>query len=162
MDNRPPYLPPAGLRYRRAREQRGAPGAAAAAAASSSSSLAPALSPGAGGPAGGAARHVAGVVAPVVRSAVCQCVCGGVWKMAAARGVLAAGLFRGRVAIVTGGGTGIGKAITADLLALGGRGGWGRSAGSPRGCGGSGAGREVKAGDGVGGGGSGGCGGFWG
>ncbi|XP_042335648.1 peroxisomal trans-2-enoyl-CoA reductase [Sceloporus undulatus] len=33
--------------------------------------------------------------------------------------VLAAGLFRSRVAIVTGGGTGIGKAITADLLQLG-------------------------------------------
>lgn len=42
-------------------------------------------------------------------------------KMAAARGLLAPGLFRGRVAIVTGGGTGIGKAIAADLLALGGR-----------------------------------------
>lgn len=41
--------------------------------------------------------------------------------MAAARGLLAAGLFSGRVAIVTGGGTGIGKAIAADLLALGGR-----------------------------------------
>lgn len=41
--------------------------------------------------------------------------------MAAARGLLAAGLFRGRVAIVTGGGTGIGKAIAADLLALGGQ-----------------------------------------
>ncbi|XP_037253461.1 peroxisomal trans-2-enoyl-CoA reductase isoform X3 [Falco rusticolus] len=39
--------------------------------------------------------------------------------MAVARGLLAAGLFRGRVAIVTGGGTGIGKAIAADLLALG-------------------------------------------
>ncbi|XP_040459692.1 peroxisomal trans-2-enoyl-CoA reductase isoform X3 [Falco naumanni] len=39
--------------------------------------------------------------------------------MAAACGLLAAGLFRGRVAIVTGGGTGIGKAIAADLLALG-------------------------------------------
>ncbi|XP_032919961.1 peroxisomal trans-2-enoyl-CoA reductase [Catharus ustulatus] len=38
---------------------------------------------------------------------------------AAGRGLLAAGLFRGRVAIVTGGGTGIGKAIAADLLALG-------------------------------------------
>ncbi|XP_075789149.1 peroxisomal trans-2-enoyl-CoA reductase [Pelodiscus sinensis] len=33
--------------------------------------------------------------------------------------VLAAGLFRNRVAIVTGGGTGIGKAISADLLGLG-------------------------------------------
>ncbi|XP_060117244.1 peroxisomal trans-2-enoyl-CoA reductase [Heteronotia binoei] len=33
--------------------------------------------------------------------------------------VLAAGLFRSRVAIVTGGGTGIGKAIAADLLQLG-------------------------------------------
>lgn len=43
--------------------------------------------------------------------------------MAAARGLLAAGLFSGRVAIVTGGGTGIGKAIAADLLALGGRAG---------------------------------------
>ncbi|KAH0621275.1 hypothetical protein JD844_022383 [Phrynosoma platyrhinos] len=32
---------------------------------------------------------------------------------------MAAGLFRSRVAIVTGGGTGIGKAITADLLQLG-------------------------------------------
>lgn len=42
--------------------------------------------------------------------------------MAAARGLLAAGLFNGRVAIVTGGGTGIGKAIAADLLSLGGRG----------------------------------------
>lgn len=41
---------------------------------------------------------------------------------AAGRGLLAAGLLRGRVAIVTGGGTGIGKAIAADLLALGGRG----------------------------------------
>lgn len=52
---------------------------------------------------------------------------------AAARGLLAAGLFRGRVAIVTGGGTGIGKAIAADLLALGGRGGGGgTSAGRPR------------------------------
>lgn len=51
---------------------------------------------------------------------------------AAGRGLLAAGLFRGRVAIVTGGGTGIGKAIAADLLALGGRGAG--SAGSPRGA----------------------------
>ncbi|CAM4533609.1 unnamed protein product [Lepidochelys kempii] len=34
-------------------------------------------------------------------------------------GVLAAGLFRNQVAIVTGGGTGIGKAISADLLGLG-------------------------------------------
>ncbi|XP_077176718.1 peroxisomal trans-2-enoyl-CoA reductase [Paroedura picta] len=33
--------------------------------------------------------------------------------------VLTAGLFRSRVAIVTGGGTGIGKAIAADLLQLG-------------------------------------------
>lgn len=48
---------------------------------------------------------------------------------AAGRGLLAAGLLRGRVAIVTGGGTGIGKAIAADLLALGGRGAG--SAGSP-------------------------------
>ncbi|XP_037768550.1 peroxisomal trans-2-enoyl-CoA reductase [Chelonia mydas] len=37
----------------------------------------------------------------------------------ACRGVLAAGLFRNQVAIVTGGGTGIGKAISADLLGLG-------------------------------------------
>ncbi|XP_007420219.2 peroxisomal trans-2-enoyl-CoA reductase [Python bivittatus] len=35
------------------------------------------------------------------------------------RGILAAGLFRGHVAIVTGGGTGIGKAIAADLVHLG-------------------------------------------
>lgn len=77
---------------------------------------------------------------------------------AAARGVLAAELFRGRVAIVTGGGTGIGKAIAADLLALGGRGrggvGWapqGAAVGQRGkvGVGGSRAGREVKAGDGV-------------
>lgn len=68
----------------------------------------PALSLGAGG----AARHVAGWWRP----AACE---GG--KMAARRGLLAAGLFSGRVAIVTGGGTGIGKAIAADLLALGGR-----------------------------------------
>ncbi|KAJ6665560.1 hypothetical protein lerEdw1_003403 [Lerista edwardsae] len=33
--------------------------------------------------------------------------------------VFAAGLFRSRVAIVTGGGTGIGKAISAELLELG-------------------------------------------
>lgn len=72
------------------------------------SSSSPALSPGAGG----AARHVAGWWRP----AACE---GG--KMAARRGLLAAGLFSGRVAIVTGGGTGIGKAIAADLLALGGR-----------------------------------------
>uniref|UniRef100_A0A8B9Q1J9 Peroxisomal trans-2-enoyl-CoA reductase n=1 Tax=Apteryx owenii TaxID=8824 RepID=A0A8B9Q1J9_APTOW len=39
--------------------------------------------------------------------------------MAAPQRLLAAGLFRGRVAVVTGGGTGIGKAIAADLLALG-------------------------------------------
>ncbi|XP_069717485.1 peroxisomal trans-2-enoyl-CoA reductase [Phaenicophaeus curvirostris] len=39
--------------------------------------------------------------------------------MAARRGLLAAGLLRGRVAVVTGGATGIGRAITADLLALG-------------------------------------------
>lgn len=57
-------------------------------------------------------------------------------KMAAGRGLLAAGLFRGRVAIVTGGGTGIGKAIAADLLALGGRGAG--SAGSPGGAAGPG------------------------
>ncbi|KAM3853891.1 peroxisomal trans-2-enoyl-CoA reductase [Vipera latastei] len=48
-------------------------------------------------------------------------------KMAAAaasngsvyRGILAAGVFRNHVAIVTGGGTGIGKAIAAELLHLG-------------------------------------------
>ncbi|KAM4669739.1 LOW QUALITY PROTEIN: peroxisomal trans-2-enoyl-CoA reductase [Amazona ochrocephala] len=39
--------------------------------------------------------------------------------MAVRYGLLAAGLFRRRVAIVTGGSTGIGKAIAADLLALG-------------------------------------------
>lgn len=55
---------------------------------------------------------------------------------ASGRGLLAAGLFRGRVAIVTGGGTGIGKAIAADLLALGGRGAG--SAGSPGGAAGRG------------------------
>lgn len=59
---------------------------------------------------------------------------------AAGRGLLAAGLFRGRVAIVTGGGTGIGKAIAADLLALGGRGAG--SAGSPGGAAGRGGGRK--------------------
>lgn len=37
-------------------------------------------------------------------------------------GLLAAGLFRRQVAIVTDGGTGIGKTIAADLLALGGHG----------------------------------------
>lgn len=48
-------------------------------------------------------------------------------KMAAAsngsvyRGILAAGVFRNHVAIVTGGGTGIGKAIAAELLHLGGQ-----------------------------------------
>lgn len=55
---------------------------------------------------------------------------------AAGRGLLAAGLFCGRVAIVTGGGTGIGKAIAADLLALGGRGAG--SVGSPGGAAGRG------------------------
>lgn len=57
---------------------------------------------------------------------------------AAGRGLLAAGLLRGRVAIVTGGGTGIGKAIAADLLALGGRGAGsaGRPGGARRGSGG--------------------------
>jgi len=33
--------------------------------------------------------------------------------------VFAPGLFRGKVAIVSGGGTGIGKAITSELLRLG-------------------------------------------
>ncbi|XP_048342263.1 peroxisomal trans-2-enoyl-CoA reductase [Sphaerodactylus townsendi] len=41
------------------------------------------------------------------------------WCGASGSRVLAAGLFRSRVAIVTGGGTGIGKAIAADLLQLG-------------------------------------------
>ncbi|XP_005153886.1 peroxisomal trans-2-enoyl-CoA reductase [Melopsittacus undulatus] len=39
--------------------------------------------------------------------------------MAVKHGLLAAGLFRRRVAVVTGGGTGIGKAVAADLLSLG-------------------------------------------
>lgn len=37
----------------------------------------------------------------------------------AASGVFKAGLFNYKVAIVTGGGTGIGKAITSELLQLG-------------------------------------------
>ncbi|XP_068102176.1 peroxisomal trans-2-enoyl-CoA reductase-like [Hyperolius riggenbachi] len=37
----------------------------------------------------------------------------------AARSVLIPGLFRGKVAVVTGGGTGIGRAIAAELLSLG-------------------------------------------
>lgn len=35
------------------------------------------------------------------------------------RSVFREGLFEGKVAIVTGGGTGLGKAITAELLSLG-------------------------------------------
>lgn len=39
--------------------------------------------------------------------------------MAAVRSVFRKGLFEGKVAIVTGGGTGIGKAIVSELLSLG-------------------------------------------